>query len=188
VYSSETDMNDCSQPRQPVLTEPRRDWREEAIDYFQECVEAGLVDLDCMLTLVRDDWDEYLQRVEKDRGGDWLDDRVPQTYYWYVQDGRIVGRIRLRHRLNDRLEKKGGHIGYDVRPGEWGKGHATRMLQQMLEIARDEGFGRVLLTCDDDNLASARVIEKCGGVLQDTIPSPRSGKPHRRYWIDLSPS
>jgi predicted acetyltransferase len=124
--------------------------------------------------------------VEEDRGGDWLDNRVPQSYYWYVKDGRIVGRIRLRHRLNDRLEQKGGHIGYDVRPSEWGKGHATRMLLQVLDIARVEGFQRVLLTCDEENVASARVIEKCGGVLQDTIVSPKSGKPHRRYWIDLA--
>jgi predicted acetyltransferase len=179
-------MTHTPEPTQPMLTQPRPDWREQAIDYFQECVDAGLDDLQRMLSLVCDNWEEFLSRVEEDRGGDWLDDRVPQTYYWYVQDGRILGRIRLRHQLNDRLRKEGGHIGYDVRPSEWGKGHATRMLQRMLEIARSEGLHRVLLTCDEANVGSARVIEKCGGVLQDTIVSPRSGKPHRRYWIDLS--
>ncbi len=181
-------MTDSSQPRQPELTAPRREWREEAIDYFQECVDAGLDDLERMLTLVRDDWEKYLRRVEEERGGKWLGDRVPQSYYWYVRDGRIIGRIRLRHDLDDRLRKEGGHIGYDVRPSEWGKGHATDMLRRMLKIARDEGFSRVLLTCDEENAASARVIEKCGGVLQNTIISPKSGKPHRRYWIDLKPS
>jgi predicted acetyltransferase len=36
-----------------------------------------------------------------------------------------------------------------------------------------------LVTCDDTNVASATVIERNGGVLEDI----RNGK--RRYWIEL---
>lgn len=169
----------------PELIRPRPDWQPQAVEYFAECVAGGVSDLQGILETTRDRWDEYLQRVKANRGGPWLDERVPQSHYWYVRDDRILGRIRLRHALNERLRQEGGHIGYDVRPSEWGKGHATRMLSLMLPIAREAGLDRALLTCDDDNRASARVIEKNGGVLQDIIVSPKSGKPHRRYWIDL---
>jgi predicted acetyltransferase len=40
----------------------------------------------------------------------------------------------------------------------------------------------VLVTCDEDNLASIAVIERCGGVLEDVRPDP-DGAPKRRYWI-----
>src|SRR5687768_6628912 len=39
---------------------------------------------------------------------------VPQTTYWMIagDDRRAVGAVRVRHRLNDRLLRAGGHIGY----------------------------------------------------------------------------
>lgn len=54
----------------------------------------------------------------------------------------------------------------------------------MLDVARDRGMERVLVTCDDDNIGSARTIERCGGVLEDKRLS-REGVPKRRYWIAL---
>ena len=43
---------------------------------------------------------------------------------------------------------------------------------------------RLPVTCDDDNVASIRTIEKNGGILEN-IAGPDLYKPVRRYWIDL---
>jgi predicted acetyltransferase len=83
------------------------------------------------------------------------------------------------------LEHHGGHVGYAIRPSERLKGYGTRLLALTLDKAREMGLGRVLVTCDTDNFASVRVIEKNGGVLENQVISNRSGKMISRYWIAL---
>lgn len=63
-----------------------------------------------------------------------------------------------------------------------GRGYATEILRQSLVIARAEGVDRVLVTCSDDNVASAAVIERSGGVLESVIDGSRHPRP-RRHWI-----
>jgi predicted acetyltransferase len=103
-------------------------------------------------------------------------------------DGVIVGRLMLRHSLNDFLRRVGGHIGYIVVPGYRRRGHATEMLRQSLDLARTVGLQKVLVTCDEENVASRRTIEKCGGEYEDTLSSPEAPAGKRRYWIGLSRS
>jgi predicted acetyltransferase len=59
------------------------------------------------------------------------------------------------------------------------------MLRLALPLARERGLDRALITCDEDNTASRRVIEKCGGLLEGTSPIPESGVLQCRYWISL---
>lgn len=106
---------------------------------------------------------------------------VPATHFWAVADEQYVGRISIRHELNDALRAFGGHIGYDTVPSVRGRGVATEMLRQALPVARSLGLTEVLLTCDDTNAASIRVIERNGGVLRETkVLEP--GKPAKRYY------
>ena len=92
--------------------------------------------------------------------------RVPQTLYWLIADGYPVGMGKLRHYLNVSLRKCGGHIGYCIRPSERGKGFGTIILQEMLKKALEMNIPSALITCDDVNTASRRVIEKNGGKLE----------------------
>jgi predicted acetyltransferase len=102
---------------------------------------------------------------------------VECTSFFWVGGEEYLGRIAVRHRLNAWLSEVGGHIGYDVRRSARGHGHATAMLEAVKPFCLKLGIDRALVTCDVDNLASRRVIEKCGGVLEDE----RLGK--LRFWV-----
>ena len=110
---------------------------------------------------------------------------VPQTELWAEWNRKYVGRIAIRHELNDALRIVGGHIGYDTRPSFRGLGIASEMLRQSLPIAREIGLSKVLLTCDDSNLASIRVIEKNSGILEKTSDLAPDRPLKRYYWITL---
>jgi len=107
---------------------------------------------------------------------------VPSTTLWWVAEEEYLGRPAIRHRLTARLRVVGGHIGYDVRPSARRRGHATAMLAAALPIARGMGIDRILLTCDEDNIGSRKVIEANGGVRDDES----GGK--LRYWVPTSPT
>lgn len=130
------------------------------------------------------EWHAYLRKLRSDRhDGATARNRVPATFLVAVIGDQIVGRTSIRHRLNQRLLEDGGHIGYAVRPQFRRRGYATVILRQSLIIARAEGVERVLMTCDDNNQASIRIIESAGGVLEDIRPNPDKGVAKRRYWI-----
>ncbi len=133
-----------------------------------------------------DNFSAYLEHLMKmARGENLPSDRVPGNEFWLVFDNRVLGRSKLRHWLNPALEHEGGHIGYDIRPSEWRKGYGTLILKLTLEKAKDLGLSQVRLTCDADNIASARIIEKHGGVLDGRAISNKNGKPILQYWIEL---
>ena len=126
-------------------------------------------------------------RYRKER--DLPPDRVGEDKYWLVDDEKtyFIGEIAIRHRLNEALAQRGGHIGYGVRFSEWNHGYGTKMLALALEKAKELRISPVLITCNDDNLASARVMEKNGFVLGDTILVSEDGAEilTRRYWKSI---
>lgn len=107
---------------------------------------------------------------------------VPHTTWWLLEGDEYLGRVAVRHRLNDHLRELGGHIGYDIRRSARRRGHATAMLRDVLPEAFALGIDAALITCDTDNEASRRVITNNGGVLDDE----RNGK--LRYWVPTAPS
>ena len=91
---------------------------------------------------------------------------VPQTILWWVAGDEYLGRLGIRHYLNEGLRRRGGHIGFEVRPGARGLGHATVMLGAALPLAAGLHIHPAHVDCDRDNVASRRVIEKNGGLLE----------------------
>lgn len=110
---------------------------------------------------------------------------VPETHYWGLVNGEVVGRIALRHFLNENLKKFGGHIGYEVRPSARKQGVATAMLRELLKTARAKEIGRLLLTCAPENEGSNKTILNNGGVLEKTEYSAQAARPTNYYWITL---
>ncbi|MFQ3645829.1 MAG: GNAT family N-acetyltransferase [Anaerolineae bacterium] len=130
-----------------------------------------------------DHFDEYVEMLllkETEPMPGW----AAETVFWSVVGEAFVGRITLRHELLANLINYGGHIGYDVRPTMRRHGYGTQQLALCLVEARQRGFERVLITCDDDNVGSIRIIEANGGVLEDKRDNGRHALT-RRYWITL---
>ncbi|MCB9453133.1 MAG: GNAT family N-acetyltransferase [Anaerolineaceae bacterium] len=112
--------------------------------------------------------------------------RVPETFYWLIDGDTFIGRLSLRHELNDSLNLIGGHIGYEIRPSMRLRGYGKAILRLGLHKVRELGLKRVLVTCDDTNIGSSKIIEANGGLLQDVIVVPGHSAPVRRYWIVLA--
>ena len=129
-------------------------------------------------------WEDYLALLEAQRRG--VDDRpgrVPATFLVAQVGAELVGRVSIRHELNEYLTNVGGHIGYGVRPAYRGLGYGTEILRQALVVAHVEGVSRVLVTCDARNAASAATIARVGGVLEDVRPD-EDGRSTQRFWIE----
>lgn len=108
---------------------------------------------------------------------------VPETVYWAIYNGNVVGRISLRHRLEGNLLKIGGNIGYEVGPKWRQRGFATEMLRQVLKTSKAQEIGKVLLTCSPINGASIKTILKNGGVFDKTIFVDFINEDRNHYWI-----
>lgn len=121
-------------------------------------------------------------RQESDTTVPTAGERVHSTYWWIVEGEAVLGAIAMGHQLNDRALRV-GQIGYGIRPSARGRGLATWALGQVLSMARTHGLDRVLITCRDDNAASAHVIEHNGGLLEN-VRNTESGR-MRRYWVAL---
>ncbi|HEX8997424.1 MAG TPA: GNAT family N-acetyltransferase [Ktedonobacterales bacterium] len=136
------------------------------------------------------DWPAFVEQCAEEAEGRVRDPaRVPQTVLLLLRETTrrttLLGVSRLRHMLTPALEDMGGHIGYNIRPSERGKGYGIAILALTLERARELGLSHVLLTCDTDNIRSAGVILRNGGVLTSEGYSPLRGARVSRYWIAL---
>ena len=111
-----------------------------------------------------------------------LSDDRQCTYWWITEGDHVLGGIALRH-AGHPLLPRAGHIGYGIRPSARGRGLATWAVGRIVEEARMLGMNQVLAVCESSNTASARVLERQGGVLDRTA---RKGAV-RRYWIETNP-
>jgi predicted acetyltransferase len=134
-----------------------------------------------------EDFAKYVKgRLDWKKGKNLPEGWIPSTTFWLVRDNDVIlGTSRLRHKLTEHLRNIGGHIGYNIRPSQRRKGYGTLILELTLQKARELGLKRVLITCDDDNIASIKIIERNGGVLEDKITNEERNVPKRRYWIGL---
>jgi predicted acetyltransferase len=128
-----------------LLVEPSKDLESTAMQYRNDYIEHGETHINGSCGFIRySNYDEWLQKI----------------------DNKIVGSIQLRHELNDDLRKRGGHIGYGICPSEWKKGYGTKQLSFVLEKAKELLIPRVMISCDKNNLGSAKVAINNGGKLE----------------------
>ncbi len=114
---------------------------------------------------------------------------VPSYDFFAVDDEKLIGVIHIRVRLTDNLLRYGGHIGYGVNPKYWKMGYGTKILELALKEYKDLiEDDKILITCDDDNIGSYKIIEANGWLLENKVENEDSGEKFltRRYWINKS--
>lgn len=85
---------------------------------------------------------------------------LPSTTYYCLFGEKILGAIRVRKGSNSNVENVIGHIGYETRPSERGRGIASFLLAWVRDHVISDS---VIVTCSVNNPASQKVIERCGG-------------------------
>ena len=129
----------------------------------------------------------YLDKLKENSIGKNLKPNyVPETTFWLVKEENeldILGFVRIRHYLTKELELEGGHIGYDIVPKFRKQGYGTLILKLAIEKAKAIGINKIVVTCDEDNLGSRKVIESNGGIFEDSFVSRNTGVVERRYGI-----
>jgi len=136
-----------------------------------------------------DNLQAYIKLLKnQEKGKDLPDGYVPASVYWLVDGNKFIGRVSIRHKLTELLRKQGGHIGYVIRPSERRKGYGIKILALALKKAKHLGFKKVLITCNEDNIGSKKIIEKNGGIFENKMRADLGddyGKIKLRYWINI---
>ena len=169
-----------------ILVKPDLSYADEIIKYKEESLAEspiinGSAGLDRLSSI--EDWLEELnKRSCEDTVPKGL---VPSSTYLGVRekDNYIVGMIDIRHYLNEYLTQVGGNIGYSVRKSERNKGYAKQMLKLALEKCKELKIKKVLITCDEDNITSEKVILSANAKFEDIRNV--DGENKKRFWIDL---
>ncbi len=177
------------------LVAPAPEHRDGFLALVAEARAAGE---DAYLWDYHDDYLRYLRETSAlSRGEDLAPGMVPCDVLFLVdRDDRgapragplpVLGFARVRHRLNERLEEYGGHIGYYVTKSVRGRGLGTAILRLALARTAELGLASVLVTCDADNLGSVRVLEKNGAVRESEGRSPKDGAKLLRWSVRIGP-
>ncbi len=167
------------------LTEPSVQYKDSYLAAVRELQGEGK-HLDESIRFLSENFPAFVHRSlqQKDRVK-LVSGRVPNADFWLIDSGEFVGRLNLRYELDADLLKFGGHIGYEVRPSRRKQGYGTRILHLGLEIAKAAGIHKVLVTCDENNIGSKKIIEHNGGQFENAVHIDGSTIKKLRYWINV---
>lgn len=112
-------------------------------------------------------------------------DRVLTTTFFVINNNEIIGITDLKHEFNNEVLNYTGQISYAVRPSKRHNNYGTEILKLILIYAKENNFSKVLITCDEDNVDSSKIIEKNNGDLENIIYNSLENKNIKRYWIYL---
>lgn len=168
--------------------------KEKIIEMYKEYVQSELIPGIDRFEEIRDlekleklDFEVWLEELEKKKSEKNLPKTYsPQTLYLAINDNdEIVGAIGIRWKQVPALMTFGGLIGYSIRPKQRRKGYASEMLKLALDKLKNTNLENVLITCKDFNIASKKVIEKNGGIFENTYNNIDDGYTYLRYWIKI---
>jgi predicted acetyltransferase len=167
------------------LVEPSEIDENEFNDFIAEFKKAGEGLSPYSLNQKGLNFNQYIKSLNDESLGKGLPEGwVPASTYFLVDNsGRIYGAVNIRSRLTEHLKTEGGHIGYGIRPSARNKGCGSKILKLALEKIKELGIKKVLIACDKNNIASAKVILNNGGKLDSELV--RDGKIVQRYWIKI---
>ncbi|HLX56339.1 MAG TPA: GNAT family N-acetyltransferase [Ktedonobacteraceae bacterium] len=168
------------------LVEPSLVYKDSFIEGVREFQAEGR-ELSYDLNRISENFGAFLRQLRDDGEQAKIPaDRVPASHFWLIDGDEYVGRLTLRHELNETLLSWGGHIGYLICPSKRMRGYGKEILRLGLIKAKERGLRRVLVTCDEDNIGSMKIIEHNGGKLENIVVVNDSPVRKMRFWIDIA--
>ena len=168
-----------------TLVNPQKIDESEFNDFIDEFKTANENLVPYSLNQKNMDFQTYIKSLQDESIGKGISKNwVPASTYFLVNEKKkIFGAVNIRHRLTENLKIEGGHIGYGIRPSFRNHGYGTKILELALLKASEMGIDNVLITCDKENIHSAKVIYKNGGKFDSEIEY--NNRIIQRYWIEL---
>ena len=171
------------------LVRPTLEYKEQAIEYIEEFYQNNSsIHGVGGLTKYLENYEGWLIRLEEYRKPQPTKERVPNETFFLVResDDKIIGMIDIRLELNEKLRRSGGHIGYSIRPTERRKGYNKINLYLALLECQKHGLKEVMLSCNKDNLGSARTIQTFDAKLErEFFDDEVYHCIEQVYWIDV---
>ena len=124
-------------------------------------------------------WLKYIEKIRR---------KHHFVQYFCMHNNKIIGMVEIRYSREHWLVARFGHIGYILGPSYRGKGYAKCMLRIALQIAESMMLGPIVITCDENNVASYKTIERCGGILKAKFKEPSTNALKRQYlfWRNIN--
>lgn len=173
------------------LIKPTLEYKQQAEELVKEIKKYDIDNPDAFAgcsSIEKYDYEEWLKKLDEDLDFENIKPgRVPASTYFSVRksDNKIIGIVNIRHDFNEYLENYGGHIGYSIRPTQRRKGYGYKQLKLALEKCLEIPINKVLITCRENNIGSAKTIESCRGIYEDTRFCEKENVNLKRYWIKL---
>ena len=167
-----------------VLVEPSLLYKEACLEAVADFHAAGEYEIDAERLGAQ--FEDLILRLQRSKDPTALiPGELPYEDFWLMDGAEWLGKLTLRTTLNEQYLHSGGHIGYEIRPSRRRRGYGTILLRLGLEKARERRLTRVLLTCDETNLGSRKIIERNGGQLENIVEVKDQTIRKIRYWINL---
>ncbi len=150
------------------LEKPSNKRKNEAIEYIEEFYQYNSpINGTGGLQRYLEDYEGWLQKLKKDKKIIPNEEEVPRETFFLVRkgDNKIVGMINIRLALNEKMRAIYGNIGYCIRPTERRRGYNKINLYLGLKECQKHGIKEVLVSCDKENLGSAKTIQALDGKL-----------------------
>lgn len=165
-------VRELSQSDQDIFEAGAKHWEEEELSWYSFSWRPG------------DNYSKHIEELDKEKKGiDLPEGRVPHTMLYGFAESTIVGRVSIRHELNQALKERGGNIGYSVASAFRRKGYATELLRAGLKYCHDSlGLNQVLITTNSSNIGSQKVIEKFRVLSKEQ--KEHQGESLFFYWLD----
>ena len=177
---------------QLFLKEVSKEDKEEILNMIEEIKNSNDTNkfegISNFKSINKENFNDFLDEIEKGKNMKlYRPDLVDQSTYLLVdENNHVYGGTNIRHELNENLLKFGGNIGYSIRPSERNKGYATKMLELTLLKCKLLEIEKVLITCRQENIPSAKVIEKNGGIYENSLYNEENKNTYKRYWIKIN--
>ncbi|UCE36714.1 MAG: GNAT family N-acetyltransferase [Thermoplasmata archaeon] len=167
------------------LIEPSIDYQKEYTQFLEDFKSTKEKLVPFILEYDTSKFPGFIQKLKDSSMGIGLPEGwIPHTTFWLVDPNKnVIGVVNIRHKINDKLERIGGHIGFSIAPSYRRKGYGKIILKLALDKVSKFGLKQVLLTCDKENIGSVKVIKYNNGVLdsEDIVDGMRI----QRYWIKI---